>query len=33
MENYFEDIEKKLKKEINFEKLEIIDNTYKHRKS
>ena len=29
MENYFEEI-KKLKKEINFEKLEIVDNTYKH---
>ena len=30
MENYFEEIKKKLKKEINFEKLEIVDNTYKH---
>ena len=30
MENYFEEIKKKLKKEINFEKLEIVDNTYTH---
>ena len=30
MENYFKDIEKKLKEKINFEKLEIIDNSYKH---
>ena len=30
MKNYFEEIKKKLKKEINFEKLEIVDNTYKH---
>ena len=30
MENYFEEIRKRLKKEINFEKLEIVDNTYKH---
>ena len=31
MENYFKDIEKKLKKEINFEKLEIINNSHKHK--
>ena len=31
MENYFKDIEKKLKEKINFEKIEIIDNSYKHK--
>ena len=31
MENYFKYIEKKLEKEINFEKLEIIDNSHKHK--
>tara|TARA_A100000164_G_C21786515_1_gene713663 strand:- start:377 stop:631 length:255 start_codon:yes stop_codon:yes gene_type:complete len=31
MENYFKDIEKKLKSKISFEKLEIIDNSSKHR--
>jgi len=31
MENYFKEIEKKLKKKINFEKLEIIDNSKKHK--
>ena len=31
MENYFTDIEKKLKEKINFEQLEIIDNSYKHK--
>ena len=31
MENYFKDIEKKLKAKINFEKLEIIDNSEKHK--
>jgi stress-induced morphogen len=31
MENYFKDIEKKLKEKINFEQLEIIDNSYKHK--
>ena len=31
MENYFKDIEKKLKEKINFEKLEIIDNSQKHK--
>ena len=32
MENYFKDIEKKLKAKINFEKLEIIDNSEKHKR-
>ena len=31
MENYFKYIEKKLEKKINFEKLEIIDNSQKHK--
>tara|TARA_B100000965_G_C19085434_1_gene538132 strand:- start:134 stop:388 length:255 start_codon:yes stop_codon:yes gene_type:complete len=31
MENYFKDIEKKLKTRIVFEKLEIIDNSKKHK--
>ena len=31
MENYFKAIEKKLKEKINFEKLEIIDNSEKHK--
>ncbi len=31
MENYFKDIEKKLKEKINFEKLEIIYNSQKHK--
>ena len=31
MENYFKDIEKKLKAKINFEKLEIINNSHKHK--
>ena len=31
MENYFKDIEKKLKEKINFEKLEVIDNSHKHK--
>ena len=31
MENYFEDIEKKLKEKIAFEKIEIIDNSQKHK--
>jgi len=31
MENYFKDIEKKLKTRINFEKLEIINNSEKHK--
>tara|TARA_B100000900_G_C20367501_1_gene628944 strand:- start:247 stop:501 length:255 start_codon:yes stop_codon:yes gene_type:complete len=31
MENYFKEIEKKLEKKIKFERLEIIDNSDKHR--
>ena len=31
MENYFNSIEKKLREKISFEKLEIIDNSYKHK--
>ena len=31
MENYFKDIEKKLEEKINFEKLEIINNSHKHK--
>ena len=31
MENYFKDIEKKLKEKITFEKIEIIDNSQKHK--
>ena len=31
MENYFKDIEKKLKEKINFEQLEIINNSHKHK--
>ena len=31
MEDYFNSIEKKLKEKINFEKLEIIDNSKKHK--
>jgi len=31
MENYFKNIENKLKKEINFEEIEIINNSHKHR--
>ena len=31
MENYFKNIEKKLEKKISFEKLEIIDNSQKHK--
>ena len=30
MKNYFVEIRSKLKKEINFEDLEIVDNSYKH---
>ena len=30
MENYFINLKKKIKKNISFEKLEIIDNSYKH---
>ena len=31
MENYFKDIKKKLEEKINFERLEIIDNSQKHK--
>ena len=31
MENYFKDIKNRLEKKINFEKLEIIDNSHKHK--
>ena len=31
MENYFKDIERRLEEKINFEKLEIIDNSHKHK--
>ncbi len=31
MENYLKEIEEKLKKEIKFEKIEIINNSEKHR--
>ena len=31
MENYFKNIEKKLEEKITFEKLEIIDNSQKHK--
>ena len=31
MENYFKDIEKRLKEKINFEELEIINNSHKHK--
>ena len=32
MENYLKSIKKKLEKKINFEKLEIVDNSNKHKK-
>lgn len=32
MENFFKEIEEKLKKEINIESIRIIDNSYKHSK-
>jgi BolA family transcriptional regulator, general stress-responsive regulator len=32
MKNYFIEIEKKLEKKIKFKKIEIIDNSYKHKK-
>ena len=32
MENYFNSIEKKLREKISFEKLEIIDNSEKHKR-
>ena len=31
MKNYFDEISKKLEKEIAIEKLEIVDNSHKHR--
>ena len=31
MKNYFEDIRKKLNKEIEIESIEIVDNSYKHK--
>ena len=31
MENYLKELEKKLEKKINFEKLEIIDNSQRHK--
>ena len=31
MENYLNNIEKKLKNKISFENLEIVDNSYKHK--
>ena len=31
MKNYFEEIEKKLKMQIKFESLEIVDNSHKHK--
>ncbi|RPH00589.1 MAG: BolA/IbaG family iron-sulfur metabolism protein [Candidatus Pelagibacter sp. TMED153] len=31
MENYFKNIEKKLEKKISYEKLEIVDNSLKHK--
>ena len=32
MNNYFHEIEKKLKKKIKFEELIIVDNSYKHKR-
>ena len=31
MKNYFDEIEKKLRMQIKFESLEIVDNSYKHK--
>ena len=31
MKNYFDEIEKKLRKQIKFESLEIVDNSHKHK--
>ena len=31
MKNYFDEIEKKLKKYIEFEKIKIVDNSHKHK--
>ena len=32
MKNYFEEIEKKLKDNINLESIEIVDNSHRHKK-
>ena len=32
MEDYLKDIQNRLKEKISFEEIEIIDNTYKHKK-
>ena len=32
MKNYFEELDRKIKEKIKLEKLEIIDNTHKHKK-
>ena len=32
MKNYFDEIVKKLKKEIDIEKIQIVDNSFKHRR-
>jgi BolA protein len=32
MENYFKELEKRLEQKISFEKIEILDNSHKHRK-
>ncbi len=32
MKNYLEDLEKKIKQNIKLEKIEIVDNSYKHKK-
>ena len=31
MKNYFDEIEKKLRRQIKFESLEIVDNSHKHK--
>ena len=31
MENYFKELEKKLEQKISFERIEIIDNSHKHK--
>ena len=32
MENYFQELKKKIEKKVSCEKIEIIDNSYKHKK-
>ena len=32
MENYFQELKKKIEKKVSYEKIEIIDNSYKHKK-